>query len=385
MSPPPDLMLSIEDIKIAGSKKLPKMAREFYNSGSTAQITVHENTTAYNKYRLRPRVLVDVSNLSLTHTLFNQTFDFPLGISPTGLQAMAHPDGELATSRAAAKRNIPMAVSSFATYPVEEIVDAAKLTPTSTPQPTIPTEKRGGPYAIQLYTLRSRPLQQSILTRAEKAGCRAIFLTADSPVLGVRYNETRNNFRTPPGLSWPMLNVSSEALQSQSHDSGFTATNSDSHSWAREIPWLRSVTNMEIWIKGVLTAEDVLLAREWGCDGVVVSNHGGRQLDGVVATVDALPECVRAAEGKIRVHVDGGVRSGVDVFKALALGAEWVWVGRPVVWGLAYDGEKGVSRVLDILYEEFKRCMQLTGFRTLKDITPAALARIRPDGTVARL
>ncbi|OOF95552.1 hypothetical protein ASPCADRAFT_49993, partial [Aspergillus carbonarius ITEM 5010] len=357
---------------------------EFYKSGSTTQITVHENTTAYNKYRLRPRVLIDVSNVSLNYTLFNQTFDFPLGISPTGIQAMAHPSGELATSRAAAKRNIPMAVSSFATYPIEEIVDAANPSP-SPPTLTPNNKKRNGTYTMQIYTLRSRPLQQSILTRAQSSGCKAIFLTADSPILGLRYNEIRNIFRTPSGLSWPMLNVSSEDLQAQSHDSGFSAANSDSHSWEREIPWLRSVTDMEIWVKGVLTAEDVLLARKWGCDGVVVSNHGGRQLDGVVATVDALPECVRAAEGKIRVHVDGGVRSGVDVFKALALGAECVWIGRPVVWGLAYDGEQGVSRVLDILYDEFKRCMQLTGCRTLKDITPAALARIRPDGTVARL
>ncbi|PYI04792.1 FMN-dependent alpha-hydroxy acid dehydrogenase [Aspergillus sclerotiicarbonarius CBS 121057] len=398
MAPPPDLMLSIEDIKIAGSKKLPPMAREFYNSGSTTQITVTENTTAYNKYRLRPRVLVDVSTLNLSLNLFNQTFDFPLGISPTGIQAMAHPEGELATSRAAAKRNIPMAVSSFATYPVEEIVNAArepnpptpKAEQTPTPESSQPVGielgrgGRGG-HLIQLYTLRSRTLQTQILHRAESAGCKAIFLTADSPVLGVRYNELRNDFRTPPGLSWPMLNLSSEDIQAQTHDSGFMGANSDKHSWAREIPWLRSITNMEIWIKGVLTAEDVLLAREYGCDGVVVSNHGGRQLDGVLATVDALPECVRAAEGKIRVHVDGGIRSGVDVFKALALGAECCWIGRPVIWGLAYDGEKGVSRVLDILYDEFKRCMQLTGCRTLADITPAALARLCPDGTVARL
>ncbi|PWY67891.1 FMN-dependent alpha-hydroxy acid dehydrogenase [Aspergillus heteromorphus CBS 117.55] len=372
MAPSPDLMLSIEDIKIAGSKKLPLMAREFYNSGSTTQVTVTENSTAYNKYRIRPRVLVDVSNLDLTLTLFDQTLSFPLGLSPTGIQAMAHPDGELATSRACARRNIPMAVSSFCTYPIEDITHASK-----TINPI--------PHAMQLYTLRDRDLQKQIIQRAESAGCKAIFLTADSPVLGVRYNEQRNDFRTPAGLSWPMMGVTSEAIQSQTHDAGFVATNSDAHSWAREIPWLRSVTRMQIWIKGVLTAEDVLLAREYGCEGVIVSNHGGRQLDGVVPTIDALPECVKAAGGKLRVHIDGGIRTGADMFKALALGAECCWIGRPTLWGLAYDGEQGVTRVLDILYDEFKRCMQLTGCRTLADISPAALAIIRTDGPVARL
>ncbi|GKZ23864.1 hypothetical protein AbraIFM66951_010394 [Aspergillus brasiliensis] len=369
----PELMLSIEDIKNAGSKKLPLKAREFYNSGSTTQITVTENSTAYKKYRLRPRVLVDVSQLDLRLNLFNQTFDFPLGLSPTGIQAMAHPQGELASSRASARRNIPMAVSSFSTYPIEEVVQAGQhLNPSAT-------------HTMQLYTLRDRALQTQIIRRAEASGCKAIFLTADSPVLGYRYNETRNDFRTPQGLSWPMMGVTSDQVQQVTHDAGFVATNSDAHSWAKEIPWLRSVTNMQIWIKGVLTAEDVHLAREYGCDGVIVSNHGGRQLDEVVPTIDALPECVEAAAGKIRVHIDGGIRTGTDIFKAVALGAECCWIGRPTIWGLAYDGESGVSRVLDILYEEFKRCMQLTGCRTLADVTPAALAVLRTDGPAAKL
>lgn len=183
--------------------------------------------------------------------------------------------------------------------------------------------------------MKSRDAQLKIIQRAEAAGCKAIFLTADSPVLGVRYTEVRDDFRTPAGLGFPMLGWTSEHVRSRTHDDGFTDFNSDAHSWAREIPWLRSVTKMEIWIKGVLTAEDVLLARQYGCDGVLVSNHGGRQLDATPATIDALPECVKAANGKIRVHIDGGIRSGADIFKALALGAEMCWVGRPAIWGLA--------------------------------------------------
>jgi len=245
---------------------------------------------------------------------------------------MAHSDGELATSRACARKNIHMGVSSFANYTVEEIVKAGL--------------ENGDPmtHVMQLYTMKDRALQERIIKRAEKAGCVAIFLTADSPVLGVRYNEWRNDFRTPAGLAFPMLERTTEQLQAQTHDSGFLALNSDSHSWAEEIPWLRERTKMQIWIKGVLTAEDVLLAREYGCDGVIVSNHGGRQLDGSPATIDVLAECVEAAEGKIRVHVDGGFRSGADIFKAIALGAECCWIGRPAIWGLAV----GSAHILDV-------------------------------------
>lgn len=295
---------------------------EFYNSGSTDQVTVRDNSAAFSKYKLRPRVLKDVSNADTTISVFDQTISMPLCVSPAGIQAMAHPEGELATSRACAKQKVHMGVSSFSNYSVEDVRSAAS--------------KHGHiAHAMQLYSMKDRLKQERIVKRAESSGCTAIFLTADSPVLGVRYNEHRNDFRTPEGLSFPMLEKVSENIRAETHDDGFVGFNSDSHSWAREIPWLRSITKMQIWIKGVLTAEDVLLAREYGCDGVVVSNHGGRQLDGTPATIDALPECVEAAAGKIRIHVDGGFRSGSDVFKALALGAECCWVGRPVIWGLA--------------------------------------------------
>jgi (S)-2-hydroxy-acid oxidase len=235
---------------------------------------------------------------------------------------MAHPDGELATSRACAKRGIHMGVSSFANYSVEEVTKEGREVGPIT-------------HVMQLYTMKDRGLQTRIIKRAEAAGCVAIFLTADSPVLGVRYNEWRHNFRTPNGLGFPMLERTSEMITATTHDDGFLTLNSDSHSWGEDIPWLRSQTKMEIWIKGVLTAEDVLLAREFGCDGVIVSNHGGRQLDGTPATIDALPECVEAAAGKIRIHIDGGFRTGQDIFKAVALGAECCWIGRPAIWGLA--------------------------------------------------
>lgn len=319
---------------------------------------------------------------------------FPLSIAPAGIQAMAHPDGELATSRACAKHRIHMGVSSFSNYSVEEVIKAG-----SEVGPVI--------HVMQLYTMKDRILQERIIKRAEAAGCVAIFLTADSPVLGVRYNEWRNDFRTPVGLGFPMLDKTSEQIQAQTHDDGFLTLNSDSHSWQEEIPWLRSKTKMEIWIKGVLTAEDVLLAREYGCDGVVVSNHGGRQLDGTPATIDALPECIKAANGKIRIHIDGGFRSGSDIFKAIALGAECCWIGRPAIWGLAvcgthlkglvgfirgfcadlfkYDGQKGLEKAIEIFYDEFRRCMMLTGCKSVSEISKASIGIARADGPLARL
>jgi (S)-2-hydroxy-acid oxidase len=362
---------------------------DFYNSGSTDQITVADNSRAYRKYKLRPRVLRDVSQVDTSVEVLGKRIDFPLCVSPAGIQAMAHPDGELATSRACARRNVHMGVSSFANYSVEEICGVSQaITPVG--------------HVIQVYSMKDRAKQERIIKRAEIAGCAAIFLTADSPVLGVRYNEHRNDFRTPEGLSFPMLERTSEEIRADTHDAGFVGFNSDYHSWPREIPWLRTISKMQVWIKGVLTAEDVLLAREYGCDGVIVSNHGGRQLDGTPATIDALPECVEAAAGQMRIHIDGGIRSGQDIFKALALGAECCWVGRPAIWGLAvgpyiligmavadsnpqYDGEAGVSKMLDILYTDFRRCMQLTGCNSVAEISKSALGIARKDGPLARI
>ena len=267
---------------------------DFFNSGSTDQVTVRENSSAFAKYRLRPRVLVDVSGVDTSTNVFDNQVSFPLCISPAGLHAMAHPDGELATSRACAKQGVNMAISSFSNYSIDRVRSAGLSV---------------GPvrHAIQLYTMRDRALEESIIRTAEAAGCSAILLTADSPVLGVRYNEWRNDFRTPKGLDFPVIGLSEEKLHEQTHDNNFMGFSDDAHNWSRDIPWLKSITKMQIWIKGVLTAEDTELAVKHGCDGILVSNHGGRQLDGVLATLDALPECVEAAQGRIGVHVDGYV------------------------------------------------------------------------------
>ncbi|CAI7598541.1 unnamed protein product [Penicillium discolor] len=365
-------ILSIADLEEAASNSLSVSARDFFNSGATNQVTLHDNYAAYRKYRLLPRVLRDVSLVDTGISLFDRDIKFPLCVSPAGLQAMAHPEGELATSRACAKMGVNMGVSSYANHSVEEITVAGKEV---------------GPihHVMQLYAMNDKAKQERIVRRAEAAGCKAIFLTADSPVLGVRWNEWRNGFIPPVGLGYPMYERTSTEIQQQSHDDGFSSTNSDSHSWATEIPWLRRVTKMEIWIKGVLTPEDVETAIEYGCDGIIISNHGGRQLDETPATIDALPACAKAARGRIKIHIDGGIRSGVDIFKALALGAECCWVGRPALWGLAYGGQQGVELMLRILFDDFKRCMQLTGCRSISDISPASLAIVNAYGPLARL
>ncbi|KIX06792.1 uncharacterized protein Z518_04768 [Rhinocladiella mackenziei CBS 650.93] len=363
-------ILCMEDLQAAADANLPEIARDFYNSGSTYQTTIAENSSAFGKYRLRSRVLVDVSKLDTSTTCLGRNIKFPLSISPAGLQAMAHPDGELATSRACSTTGVNMAISSFANHPIEDIMAGGQ---------------RNVNYAMQLYTMKDRALQERIIQKAEGAGCKAIFLTADSPVLGVRFNEWRNDFRTPEGLEFPTLELTTQKIRTQTHDSGFTAFNDDSHNWERDIAWLRSKTKMQIWIKGILTAEDTILAIKYGCDGIIVSNHGGRQLDGVPATIDALVECVDAAKGRIPIHVDGGFRKGTDIFIALALGAKCVWVGRPAIWGLAYKGQAGVEKMITMLHEDFRRCMALCGCNTVEDIKRSCLAMMGIDGVLRRL
>lgn len=351
------------------------LALDFINDGSTYQTTIAENSSAFGKYRLRARVMVDVSKLDTSTVCLDHKVKFPLGIAPAGLHGLAHQEGELATSRAAAAMNVNMIVSSFANYSIEEVRAAAK-------------GKDGGEsisHGQQLYMMRDRALQERIIQRAEAAGCKAIYLTGDSPVLGVRYNEWRHDFRTPEGLDWPILERTTEDIRTTKHDTGFMAFNDDSHSWVRDIAWLRSKTKMQIWIKGVLTAEDTELAIQHGCDGILVSNHGGRQLDGVPATIDALIECADAAKGRIPIHIDGGIRKGTDVFIALALGADYVWVGRPAFWGLAYNGQAGVEKMLEILYDDFRRCMALCGCNSVKEINRSCLARMGLDGVLRRL
>ncbi|KAI0019438.1 FMN-dependent dehydrogenase [Xylariomycetidae sp. FL0641] len=363
---------TIQQLKELGSKNLPKMYRDYFNEGAMDLVSLRDNEEAYNRYKIIPRILVNVDNIDYSTTIFGQKVAFPLGFSPAAMHKLAHPDGEAAVSRAAAKMNICMALSSYATESME----------------TVAAQGTGNPYVMQLCVLKDRPTCEQILTRAEAAGYKAIFLSVDTPLLGRRLNEYQNNFVLPDGIEWPNLLSNGKSELSGKKD-GSEA--SDRHAfdpsldWNTAIPWLRKHTKLQLWLKGVYSPDDVALAVRHGLDGVVVSNHGGRQLDGVPATLDALRVCAPVAAGKIPIVVDGGIRRGTDIFKALALGASHCFVGRIPIWGLAYNGQEGVELALKILMYEFKIAMALAGCRTIKDINRGHVSYLDNTGYLAKL
>ncbi|OJD31203.1 fmn-dependent dehydrogenase family protein [Diplodia corticola] len=332
-------VFTINDLKELGSSKLPKMYRDYFNEGAMDMISLRENEDAYNRYKIRPRVLVNVETVDTSTHIFGTKVSFPLGLSPTAMHRLAHPDGELATSRAAAQQYICMGLSSYATETLENVA----------------AQGAGNPYVMQTCVLKDKEITKQLLRRAEAAGYKALFLSVDCPVLGLRLNEFRNKFVLPSGLAYPnILSAGKDDLGGR-HDYDATLE------WETAIPWLRENTKMQVWLKGVNTADDVVLAIRHGLDGVVVSNHGGRQLDGVPATLDALRECAPAAKGKMAIAIDGGIRRGSDIFKALALGADYCFAGRIALWGLSYKGQEGVELGIKILLNEFKITMALAG------------------------
>jgi 4-hydroxymandelate oxidase len=351
--PPP---VSIDEYEERARERLPRMAFDYYAGGAGEEWTLRENREAFHRWVLRPRVLIDVSDRDTSTTVLGTPVSSPILVAPTALQRMADREGELATARAAAAAGTVMVVSTIASGSVEEVAEAAP----------------DGPRWFQLYVHRDRGLTQELVERAVAAGYLVLVLTVDTPVLGVRDRDSRNRFATPPGVG--LSNVGARFLPDvEAGDSGLAAyvrsQQDPSVTWA-DVEWLRSLCDLPIVLKGIVTAEDAALAAEAEVDGVVVSNHGGRQLDGTIATLDALPEVVEAS-GPCEVYLDGGVRRGADVLKALALGARAVMVGRPVLWGLAVDGEAGARRVLQLLAQDLDVAMAIAGCRSIDEISPA--------------
>ncbi|KAH0355997.1 FMN-dependent dehydrogenase, partial [Aureobasidium melanogenum] len=309
--------------------------------------------------------MTKVGNLDMSTEMFGQKVSFPFGYSPAAMHAIVHPEGEVATSRAAAKNNICMGLSSYSTKSIEEVKAAGG----------------SNPYGIQICFHKDRRRTLRVIRRAEVAGFKALFLSVDIPVLGLRLNEYRNSFTLPDGMTWPNFQADDQPLT----ESDYAALDYDADfTWEDSMRWLREHTKMEICVV-VLTPEDVSLAVQHGADGVLISNHGGRQLDGVPATLDALRECAPVASDKIKIAVDGGIRKGSDIFKAIALGADFCFAGRVPIWGLAYKGEDGVDLAIKILMREFKITMALCGCRTIKDISKAHLSLLQQDGRLSRL
>lgn len=392
--------LTIDELEKLAAERMDKQTRDYYNEGADSGSTLKENISAYQKYRIRPRVLRDISTIDTSVDIFGQKTSIPLGVAPTAMQCLAHDDGELATARACKKMDIVMGLSSFSTTSLEDVKGALG----------------DHPGALQLYLFEEREKSRKLIQRAKKAGYKAVFLTVDTPVLGRRNLEIRNQFKLPKHLKAANFNREED----EDNEADGDANNNDQSStvdsntkrtppkgpitfhshapnptlvWDRDIAWLKQQCHpeMQVWVKGIATAEDALLACHHGVDGIVVSNHGGRQLNGALATIDALPEVVDAVRSasqgrtKIPVHVDGGIRHGTDVFKALALGADFVWVGRPVLWGLAYKGQEGVELCLKLLGDEIRLCMGLAGVTRVGDIGKEYLVKVDRSGFVSRL
>ncbi|GAQ89600.1 Glycolate oxidase [Klebsormidium nitens] len=347
-------------------KKLPKMVFDYYASGAEDQYTLKLNRSAFEEFRLKPRIMVDVSKQDLSTTVLGHRLSMPIMVAPTAMQKMAHPEGELATARAAAAMGTAMTLSSWATSSVEEVNSVG-----------------AGLRFFQLYVYKNRAVVEQLVRRAERAGFKAIALTVDTPRLGRREADIKNRFVLPPGLTLKNFEGLDLGKMDQTADSGlasYVAGQIDRSLTWKDIQWLQTITKLPIFVKGVMSAADTKLAVRHGAQGIIVSNHGARQLDYVCATIQALEEVVIAAEGKIPVFLDGGVRRGTDVLKALALGAQGVFIGRPVVYGLASAGEAGVKKVLQMLRDELELAMALVGCPNVKDINRSII--VTPQDTI---
>jgi isopentenyl diphosphate isomerase/L-lactate dehydrogenase-like FMN-dependent dehydrogenase len=310
--------------------------------GSGDEVTLRANRAAFHRWTFRPRVLIDVDVVSTETTVLGTTLSLPVLVAPVAFQRLYHPDGETATARAAAAEGTIMCVSTMTSHTHQALADAAP----------------GLVQWAQLYVLADEGATRAHLDEAVAAGCTAIVLTVDTPRLGRREGELRAGFSVPADVPLPYVEA---ALGRVAHSpSTHVGLFSPSVTW-RDIETIAEATKLPVLLKGVLTREDTVLAVEHGAAGILVSNHGGRQLDGVPATLDALEEVVEAAAGRVDVLFDGGVRRGGDAVKALALGAKAVLIGRPAIWGLAADGEAGVRHVLSLLRDEIALTLGLLG------------------------
>jgi 4-hydroxymandelate oxidase len=346
-------LVTVDDFEERARSLLPQAVYDYYAGGAGDEWTLRENRAAFERIALRPRVLVDVSTVDLSTVVVGQRVSMPILAAPTALHRMAHADGEVATARACTEAGTAMTLSTLASSTIEDVASA------------------GGARWFQLYVMEDRELTAELVKRAYAAGYSALVVTVDVPVLGIRDRDERNGFALPEGVEFANLAARSPAETEGSELFDFVLHRHDRSLEWDDLAWVRSLAPLPLVLKGIVTAEDARLAVEAGVDGIVVSNHGGRQLDGTVPSVEALPEVADAVAGRCEVLLDGGVRRGTDVLKALALGARAVLVGRPLLWGLAVEGPAGVKRVLELLRRELEIAMALAGSQSIRAITPA--------------
>jgi isopentenyl diphosphate isomerase/L-lactate dehydrogenase-like FMN-dependent dehydrogenase len=331
--------VTVDDYEPVARERLPPDVYDYYAGGAGDEWTLLENRRAFERWVIRPRMLTGAYPPDPTVDLLGSRIAMPVLVAPWAYQRMAHPDGELATARAAARAGTIMVVSSTAHTYLEDVASAGDA-----------------PKWWQLYIFTDRGYTAEMLHRVHASGFSAICFTVDLPIVGLRHRDTRSGFDMPVGLP---------------HDEFvFEPT----ITWD-DLAWIREQAPIPLLVKGIMTAEDATIAVDAGADGIMVSNHGARQLDAIPATLTVLPEIVEAVAGRVPVLLDGGIRRGTDVFKALALGASAVLVGRPTCWGLAVGGEDGVVDVLRILRDELENAMALAGTRSIGDITRSFVGR----------
>jgi 4-hydroxymandelate oxidase len=353
--------LNVHEVERLARERLSSMAYDYFASGAHDEHTLRENVAAWTRVALHYRVLVDVSSRDAATTVLGTPVSMPVLVAPTAFHKLACPEGELATARAAARAGTVMVLSSLSNTAIEDVAAAAR-----------------NALWFQLYVYRDRGATAALVARAEAAGARALVVTVDAPLLGRRERDVRNRFHLPAGLFVENMTAAGHGdvglRDGESGLAAYVAEKLDPSLGWKDIAWLRSITRLPVLVKGLVRPDDARRAIDAGASGVVVSNHGGRQLDGSPPTAAVLGSVADAVQGRIEVLVDGGIRRGTDVLKALCLGARAVLLGRPILWGLAVAGEEGAFGVLGGLREELDQAMALAGCARIADATRELLA-----------
>ena len=374
------VITNIADLERIYKKRVPKMFHDYAVSGSWDEQTLSDNSKDFKKIRLRQRVAVDMTDRKTNSEMINEPVTIPVALAPVGLTGMQRADGEIKAAKAAERFGVPFTLSTMSICSIEDVAQN--------------TEK---PFWFQLYTMKDTGFVKSLIDRAKAAKCSALVLTLDLQILGQRHRDLKNGLSAPPKPTFKnIINLSTkwswglEMLQTKrrsfgnivGHASGVSDTSSLSE-WTQTqfdpaLDWDKISKIKEYWggkliLKGILDKEDAKMALQVGADAMIVSNHGGRQLDGAISSIEALPSILDAVEDKIEVHLDGGVRSGQEILKALAMGAQGTYIGRPYIYGLGAYGEKGVALALQLIKNELDISMALCGYKNIKDVDRSAI------------
>ena len=374
------VITNIEDLRVLAQKRVPRMFYDYADSGSWTESTYRANNDDFQKIKLRQRVAVNMENRSTATTMIGQKVAMPVAIAPTGLTGMQHADGEILAARAAKAFGVPFTLSTMSICSIEDVAEHA-----------------GPGFWFQLYVMKDRAFIERLIDRAKAAGCSALVLTLDLQILGQRHKDLKNGLSAPPKLTLPnIINIATKPRWALGmlatkrrqfgnivgHVSGVDNMGSLSEWTAKQfdpglnwgdVEWIKKRWGGKLILKGIQDVEDAKLSVQSGADAMIVSNHGGRQLDGAQSSIEALPAIVDAVGGQIEVHMDGGIRSGQDVLKARALGAQGVYIGRPFLYGLGAMGEAGVTKCLQILHKELDLTMAFCGHTQVDTVDKSIL------------